>query len=300
MYFKIYNINNLNKKANFDDINILRFSYNKFNLTDPDIDSSKIIEFITYLKNLAETDKICYNGIYPWDDIYIGTSSNKEIIIAYNNITNHIQGWCNISYSRINSSSSSYSTLFVDKIVTRAAPRVDYIALLLLEFIKNECVDKPIIFKEIDGNYANINIDILYLYSLTTSIPFYKNTYLQNIDKLDKTITDYNLLQHVFIYLNQKYIGNLNNIKLKKMILSLDILHGFEVNSIMPSNEIDIYTKYIAPDKCNEPNKQNDEYKVLTLDMDTYISNITIKHRKPIKTLRPPKTLRPIKTISKK
>ena len=253
MYYKIYEITN---QGQYTDINILRFSYNPLTIdqvVNP-VSDENILAFLNALKEQAISEEVCYNGIYPWNDIHKGPKQNKEIIIAYNKNTNHIQGWCNLQIDKID----HLFTLIIDKLVSRDKPKIKYIGLLLLEFIRDKCVNEPIFYynndyKDRTQPYYNtfylININVMYLYSLTTSIEFYKKTFLTQMQKVIKTHNDHNILQHVFIYINEKYLHTIRDRQII-YIQMLEILHTFECNSVMSPSSIATYNSYTSPDSC--------------------------------------------------
>ena len=122
MYYKIYEITN---QGQYTDINILRFSYNPLTIdqvVNP-VSDENILAFLNALKEQAISEEVCYNSIYPWNDIHKGSKQNKEIIIAYNKNTNHIQGWCNLQIDKID----HLFTLIIDKLVSRDKPKIKYI-----------------------------------------------------------------------------------------------------------------------------------------------------------------------------
>lgn len=290
MYYKNYFVEDSNSiKYDYKDINILRFSYNKFTIEEEEIDDKKIKDFLNKLKEIAENDKKCYKVIYPWEDIE-EDDNNKEIIIAYNIKTNHIQGWCNIKYEKINSTDEkSLYTLHIEKLVSREIPKnPKYIGLLLLEFIKDNCFNKEIIFKDLDEDFNSIyvskKLDIMYLYSLTTSIDFYKRTFFINIIK-DISDPDYNLLQHVFIYLAEKYQSRYKEF-IDKMLKSMEILHIFELDSKLDEDDKLIYQDFKPDIRCLNKNPSiNKEYNLLTLSDIKYLSNIVFDKLKRNKTI---------------
>ena len=254
MYYKRYEIIN---DDNYKDINILRFSYNPYNNNDND--DSRVKKLLNDLKEQAIKDELSYNCIYPWNDVDLSVDyKNREIIIAYNTNSNHIQGWCNINYNTfsIETEPTNLYNLIVDKLVSREIPKIKYIGLLLLEFIRDECVNKPILYyynNPIIGSkfetYGKINIDIMYLYSLTPSIDYYKKTFLIQLNN--------EILDHVFIYINKKNIGIIRK-RVKTYISKLNDLHLFECNSILSPKSIMIYNKYKHCKKSKDNNKKID------------------------------------------
>jgi hypothetical protein len=259
MFYKKYNITN---DENFKDINILRFSSNPY--TDNNcICDIKVNKLLDDLKNQAIKDELDFNGIYPWNDFDLDCK-NREVIIAYNNRMNHIQGWCNISYSTfsIEEEPTNLYNLIVEKLVSREIPKIKYIGLLLLEFVRDECINKPILYYYNNPTdetkfqtYGEINIDIMYLYSLTTSISYYKNTFLTQLTLYNQPENDYQILEHVFIYLNEKYIG-ITSKRIRTYISKLNILHLFECNSILSPKSIMRYERYKPSKKHKTVNKK--------------------------------------------
>jgi hypothetical protein len=293
---KIYTITNGGQYTN---IKILRFSHNGFEEKDMDqvmdevmdevIDEDKttISSLLKKLEETAKNEEKCYNSIYPWKDIYKRSKHNREIIIAYNEETYHIQGWCNIILDKFQG--NPFYTLCVDKLVTRAEPKIKYIGLLLLEFIRDECVNKNIIYlnknerdRECDKGfykYKSIKINVMYLYSLTTSINFYKKTFLTQMTRQDITHPDQEIIKHVFIYYNKDYAVS-NRINTEKLTL-LYILHIFECNSVMSIDAINTYTQFNPPDECKN-NGNDDIFKQLVAEIrreDNYKFNRISEHR---------------------
>lgn len=238
----------------FKDFIILRFIYN-------DKSFSNNIKLLNDLKKQVLKDEDYYNTIYPWNDIL---EKNKEIIIVYNKETNNIHGWCNIEYGTFSNGDIPTEKYYlkVDKLVTREIPKIKYIGLLILCFIRDECINKPIIY-----NNKKINIDIMYLYSVTNAINYYKNTFLTQLSDNNE------IYKHVFIYLNPKYI-NIITKKIRDYINQLNILHLFECDFI---SSIPKYNK----NKRNINNK-----RVLLSNINEYDYNIKdfiYKSRKKIK-----------------
>lgn len=276
MYLINYNIN--------DELKILRFSINPFTFINPYIKSGEeIIELLRFLQEEARKDKECYNMIYPWEELTGESSPNSEYIIVYNMRRNHIQGWCNIKYSKINSSNESIYTCFIKELVVRAKPQIRKIGTMILEFIKDECFSNYIYYKDIE-NEIKIKTDILYLYAITTSIGFYNTTYLTNLGDI---YPEDEIYKHVFIYLQD--IDNRKKInKYKRFKENLQILHEFEVNSIMDDESIRKYKGYIAPDRCNKDNKIEEIYDRMLKTDKTIKSSIKSlsSNRKKIKIIR--------------
>lgn len=267
MYYRIYTISNNDKL--YENIKILRFSYNPFynSTTDRNIldtRTSNIFSFLMKLKEQAIKDKLCYNSIYPWDDIDEYKNNNTEVIIAYNCITNHIQGWCNLKYDVFNlNEEHRYYTIFIDKLVSRASPKIKYIGLLLLEFVR-DILKTPIIYYDSDtryvykSTYIKINIDLMYLYSLTPSIDFYKKTFLTQLHSLNEN--ENNILKHVFIYLNPEKIHDTSR-SFKQQLLSLNILHTYESNPvILSSKSIEYYNSFKSNENCVNNNDNIDDF----------------------------------------
>jgi hypothetical protein len=260
MYYKIYKIPN---DELYKNINILRFSFNPFYDTiindHTKLKSKKILAFLQKLKKQANLDYLAYNYIYPWDDIdYF--ANNYEVIIAYNCATNHIQGWCNIKYNDFKINEKYTYTVCVDKIVSRASPKIKYIGLLLLEFVRDICISQSyesnyINYYNTDQRYIKISIDIMYLYSLTTTINFYKKTFLTQLNDNNDT------LKHVFTYIHPEKLHSSSKI-FREQLISLYILHIFECNSVLNDEAIKKYNefkpKYSA--KNNNPMKELIKY----------------------------------------
>ena len=269
MYCKKYRIAN---DYNLKYITIFRFIYN-----DNDNDNDRKI--LNDLKELAKNDKLSYNNIYPWDDIEISVEyKNREIIIAYNNDTNHIHGWCNIEYSTFSDGEKPtyIYTLKIDKLVSREIPKIKYIGLLLLEFVRDECINKSIIYYNINGEYIEINISIMYLYSLTTSLNYYKKTFLTQLHLCDQPERDSQIYQHVFIYINPIYIEKISK-KINIYINQLNILHLFECNSILSPRSIKIYNQFKVANSYKYANKK--PASLIDNDNDNDINDYNIKDR---------------------
>ena len=242
MYYKIYKIPN---DELYKNINILIFSFNPFYDTIIDdytkLQSIKISEFLKKLKKQANLDHLAYNCIYPWEDIdYF--RNNYEVIIAYNRATNHIQGWCNIKYNDFKINDKYTYTVCVDKIVSRASPKIKYIGLLLIEFVRDICIlqsyeSNYINYYNNDKRYIKISIDIIYLYSLTTTINFYKKTFLTQLNDNDE------ILKHVFTYIHPEKLHTTSKI-FREQLISLYILHIFECNSILNDESIKKYNEF--------------------------------------------------------
>ena len=274
MYYKIYKIPN---DELYKNINILRFSFNPFYDTninnDNSLQSKKISSFLQQLKTQANLDYLSYNCLYPWNDIdYF--RNNYEVIIAYNRANNHIQGWCNLKYNDFKMNDKYTYTVCVDKIVTREYPKIKYIGLLLLEFVRDICI-----IQSNESNYINyyntdpmyivktkyikINIDIMYLYSLTTTINFYKKTFLTQLE--GKNVSDNKILNHVFTYIYPEKLHTISK-KFKDQLISLYILHSFECNSLLSNISINKYNQF----KPNYNSKNNDPIEDF-IESDDYI-----------------------------
>lgn len=263
------------KKYSIDDINfkdiciILRFSKNKFVderniLTGTGID---IPDLLRNLKEIAQRDNRCYNNIHPWEDIDVDVDSlhNKEIIIVYNFITGHIQSWCNISYSKIDSGDKCLYTSFIEKIVVKDKPKIKRIGSLVVDFIRKECFLKPIIYKYYDHKQKKEiedkkKMDILYLYSLTSSIEFYdsnKNVLAYPFQCMAFSQDEESKLNHVFIIFSNNLLES--DKKFFSFMKSntwdnFTLLHTFEVNSQMDEDSIRLYNSFISPEDCNNNN----------------------------------------------
>jgi hypothetical protein len=261
MYCKKYSIDDINFK---DICIILRFSKNKFVderniLTGTGID---IPDLLRKLKEIAHSDNRCYNNIHPWDDIDVDVDSlhNKEIIIVYNFITGHIQSWCNISYSKIDSGDKCLYTSFIDKIVVKDKPKIKRIGSLVVDFIRKECFLKPIIYKYYDHKELALKMDILYLYSLTSSIKFYDSN--KNVLKYPFHCTAFSQdeeskLNHVFIIFSKDLLESEKKFFIFMKSNTWDnftVLHTFEVNSQMDEDSIRLYNSFISPEDCNNNN----------------------------------------------
>lgn len=304
MFYKKYNIY-IHDDVSYNNIKIFRFSYNPFYDTiQTDLTVSKknkIFAFLEKLKEQAIKDKLCYNSIYPWDDIEDFTY-NKEVIIIYNNDTNHIQGWCNIKYDQYILSDNPIHTLFIDKLVTRTSPKIKYIGVILLQFIR-EIFNKEIIkyygtdmrFPETYNKYNEIKVDIIYLYSLTTTIDFYKKTYLTQLQSYSEQ--ENNILKHVFIDIHPEKIHTNSSI-LKKGLLSLNILHCFECNSVLSDESIKQYKDFEPSSTCisnNSPISIDDSIQSHFIDFTINSINSIFGFRK---TRRPTKSIKHRKTKS--
>lgn len=279
---------------------ILRFSKNNFVSSKlKRYDDDHLNDFLMQLKEIAEKDKECYNTLYPWEDI-TELQQNREVIIIYNIVTHHIQCWCNIKYEKINTNGSSLYTCYIDKIIVRDKPKIQKIGTLMIDFIRKECFMEKIIFSDLQGNIT-INMDILYLYSLSTSIDFYNRNpilssypfdYKENID-----INEANILKHVFIIFsdNIRRDRNFNSFIQSTKWKDFRILHSFEINSIMDDESIAYYRNFEAPIICNNPNtKIQDEKISITGNINKYIPYMLDFKRKSSK----PITYRPSKPIT--
>ena len=292
MYYKIYKITN---HQEYNNIHILRFSYNPF--YDSDSDSStqqtKIGELLDELINQAHNNHLCFNSVYPWQDIKDFFDKNNEIIIAYNFNTNQIQGWCNLIYNSFNINNENTDedfylpinlskkpimvyTCYIDKLVTRALPKINYIGLLLLEFIRDITINYPetgkhILYYESDlrntgaNKYNSIKIDVIYLYSLTTSIDFYKKTFLTQLSADDSAKQD-KILKHVFRYIRPDKIHR-STISFKKQLTNFTDMHIMDCKTLMTDSAIKLYNDFKAPENCNDPNPEI-HYKIFG---DNYI-----------------------------
>lgn len=232
---------------------------NKFEIYKTNINNIIIILFsscnkipnkklLNLFKSLAIKDIKCYKNIYPWDYI---KEYNSDNIIVYNIEKNHIQGWCNLSYNKINitklNTKISYYTASLDYIVTREKPKINNIGSLILYFIKDHILNKSKLYYDENLNIKNINIDIFYLYSIHQSIPFYnKINFLHNFKNFDiNNYIDINLVNHIFIYIPEYSLYKLSNNKVKKNLIydSISLLHSFDVKII--KNKYD-YNYYIS------------------------------------------------------
>ena len=120
----------------------------------------------------------------------------------------------------------------------------------------------------------------MYLYSLTTSINFYKKTFLTQMTRLNTEHPDQEIIKHVFIYYNEDYAVS-NRINTEKLTL-LYILHIFECNSVMSIDAINTYTQFIPPDQCKS-NGNDNIFKQLVAEIrredDNYKFNRISQHR---------------------
>lgn len=297
MYYKIYNITN-HQYEEYNNIHILRFSYNPFYDSDSSTQQTKIEELLDELINQAHNNHLCFNSVYPWQDIKDFFDKNNEIIIAYNFKTNQIQGWCNLIYNSFNINNENTDedfylpinlskkpimvyTCYIDKLVTRALPKINYIGLLLLEFIRDITINYPetgkhILYYESElrntgvNEYNRIKIDVIYLYSLTTSIDFYKKTFLTQLSADDSDKQD-KILKHVFRYIRPDKIHRITG-SFKKQLTNFYDMHIMDCKTLMTDSAIKLYNDFIAPKKCNDPNSEI-HYKILDDDYIDYNVN---------------------------
>lgn len=302
MYYKIYKINN---NDDYNDIHILRFSHNPFydsSTEEIEENDKKIKELLDLLIEQAHNNHLCYNSVYPWQDIKELFDINNEIIIAYNYKTNQIQGWCNLNYSSFNinnnngddvfdvefnvsKKSNMVYTCYIDKLVTRSKPKIKYIGLLLLEFVRDITITEPenkqkfIKFIETDprntntGKYNDIIIDVIYLYSLTTSIGFYKKTFLSQLFKYDTTDKQNTILNHVFRYIRNDKLHRPPS-SFKKQLNSFYDMHIMDCKTLMSEIDIQKYTDFNAPDDCKNNNPEI-SYNIFSDDFIDYNVNRT-------------------------
>lgn len=294
MYYKIYRITK-EQDESYKDIHILRFSYNPFYDSESESKdkSEKITKLLEELIEQGRKDKSCFNSIHPWENIIYET--NNEIIIAYNKKTNQIQGWCNIKYDSYNIDNDNGEeafykpieiskkpkmiyTCYIDKLVARALPKIKYIGLLLLEFVRDITIIKPlndnkgILFYEKDvrnphsNEYNNIIIDIIYLYASTTSIDFYKKTFLTQSISHDSE-KENEIFNHVFKYIRDNRLHNISA-SFRKQLRNLCDLDTMECKSIISESDKNKYETFKPDEKCKQPNKQIDYID----DSDTLIN----------------------------
>jgi len=217
--------------------------------------SSEYDEVIHDLINLAKEDQECFNMIYPWDDINT-LLNNNVFIIVYNKKKNFIQGWANINYSVINNSSNSnvLYTAFIDKIVTRSKPSIKGVGTLILNYIKEKCLNNVYYYNHESSQCEKINIDILYLFSLTSSIPFYKKIdFLERLECSECDDFTKKIYEHSFYYNNTKITED--------AIKNFAILWEFENNAVMSDKDIEQYAKFKPNEKCDVPKDENRKIK---------------------------------------
>lgn len=237
---------------NFRNCMILRFSKNAFADINIIFESDNIENILKECKNLASiNEEQCYNTIYPWNDIEDNgiLNDNSEVIIVYNK-NGYIQGWCNIKYEQINDDDGKIYTCFIDKIVVRSIPKINRIGSLIIDFIKKECISKDINFKDVNTNMNKLQVDVLYLYSLPTSIDFYNDnphTLEYSYKSEIFSAKDVNILSLVFIIFPNNILDD--QIKLYRLLrskqwINFGILHTFEVNSEMDDKTIQDYREF--------------------------------------------------------
>jgi hypothetical protein len=132
--------------------------------------------------------------------------------------------------------------------------------------VRDECILKPIYYYGTDPRiytkpeYILININLLYLYSLTTSINFYNKTFLTQLEggEEDNEINK-NILKHVFIYIHQTRLHRISK-KFIKQLLLLNILHTFECNSILCKKSIKKYMEFKPNENCINNNNSIRNY----------------------------------------
>lgn len=257
MYYQIYNIND----SKFTDIKILRFSYNKFQnflIYDTDENNNIVSNFLIFLQSEAVKYQECYKSLEDWHDYSF--FKNGEIIIAFNINTFHIQGWCNIKYEKTSNDEFSYYTLLIEKIITREKPKIKNIGSILLYFIKYMIFDNVILFIDIGDIKQLIKLNIFYLYSITSSINFYKKIpfliHLSDIKNDFLSIETQKIHEHVFFCLNNE-VGNLVN-KYTKILSRFHELHYFDAKTaFMNKKEIEQFSSYIAPENCIQNNNKS-------------------------------------------
>lgn len=264
MFCKKYSINDNNF---YDTCIILRFSKNIFVDQRNILTGIDIPNLLKELKEIAHRDNRCYNNIHPWEDIDVDSLlNNREIIIVYNFITGHIQSWCNISYSKIDSGDKCLYCSFIDKIVVKDKPKIKRIGSLVVDFIRYECFLKPIIYIYYDlikdeEIVIEKKMDILYLYSLTSSIKFYdsiRNVLAYPFQGMVFSQDDKDKLNHVFIIFSTDLLDNYNkfySFMKSKMWYNFTLLHTFEVNSQMDEDSIRSYHSFISPEDCDINNE---------------------------------------------
>ncbi len=136
-----------------------------------------------------------------------------------------------------------------------------------MEFVRDECILKPIYYYGTDRRiYPEptiilININLLYLYSLTTSIDFYNKTFLTQLERDNEGDNEENnkILKHVFIYIGENRLHRILKKFIKQLFL-MKILHTYECNSVLCKKSIKKYMEFKPNDKCKNNNNSIPNY----------------------------------------
>jgi hypothetical protein len=115
------------------------------------------------------------------------------------------------------------------------------------------------------NEYNRIKIDVIYLYSLTTSIEFYKKTFLTQLSADDSDKQD-KILKHVFRYIRPDKIHRITG-SFKKQLTSFYDMHIMDCKTLMTDSAIKLYNDFKAPENCNLSNPEI-HYKIFG---DNYI-----------------------------
>jgi hypothetical protein len=248
-------------------------------------DSETIERKLHELRKYAEEDAMCFNTLKAWQDI-VNININYTVLVALHKKKYIIQGWCNLKYSKLTLNGgkanplSAVYCLEIQKIVTRSAPKIKNLGTVMIQFIKEQCMNKIAYESNI------INVDILYLYSLPTSIDFYNkfDDFKVFVDKEGN---------HTFYYVNNAARPSL--FANKEVMESIEILWGFENTAHMSDEDIIKY-KQNMNEFSDEQKKMCDTTKDEIVIYETepkseiVIDNVTVSKSK----------LGVTKTISKK
>ncbi len=215
---------------NNDDIVLILFTKDKVEIIKDNIvklfthNKNKIRKIYDILKKNANEDNICFNTLHPWNDFVNLQYGHSAVLIAYNTLQNIIESWCNLLYKDFKYSGMINDVdngtyiyyLEIDKLVTRSEPKRKGLGTYMMHHIKNNMMN---------------NVDILFLYSLPTSINFYRKLVFLTEELYEN--------KHIFYVINPKSRINYN----KEILESLKILWEFEGKTYMTHAEKGNYNK---------------------------------------------------------
>lgn len=219
-----------NTKFIKDDIVFILFTKDKVEIIKDDIiklfthNKKKIRKLYDMLKKNANEDNVCFNTLHPWNDFVNLAYGHSAVFIAYNTLRNIIEGWCNLLYKdfeyngMINDVDNGTSIYYleIDKLVTRSEPKRKGLGTYMMNYIKNNMMN---------------NVDILFLYSLSTSITFYRKLLFLTEEIYEN--------KHIFYVINPNSRINYN----QDILESLKILWEFEGKTNMTQLEKENYIK---------------------------------------------------------
>lgn len=131
-------------------------------------DAESIKKLLQKLREYTDQDKDCFAYLHTWNQI-VDFDKNERVLIAFNNKKFIVQAWCIFCYEKYE---NDIYALQIKQINTRYIPKIKGIGTYMINFIKDKCL-KNISYIDND-KIVDIDVNILYLYSLIIAVEFYR------------------------------------------------------------------------------------------------------------------------------